>query len=84
MTAVGGTQLQDGWTWNPTSNIPFDPTASLQPGYWQSTQGGGTEAVWNESWGPIATGGGPSADLPAPVLADARRPQHPRQPPRRA
>ena len=23
VTAVGGTQLQDGWTWDPTSDIPF-------------------------------------------------------------
>ncbi len=26
VTSVGGTQLQSGWTWNPTCDIPFDPT----------------------------------------------------------
>ena len=54
VVAVGGTQLQDGWTWDPTSN---DPTTS---GYWNSTSGGDSQAVWNESWGPIGTGGGAS------------------------
>jgi subtilase family serine protease len=67
VTAVGGTQLQDDWTWNPVSNVPFNADGSRNPAYWQSTQGGGTEAVWNESWGPIATGGGPSEIYPRPT-----------------
>jgi subtilase family serine protease len=54
VVGVGGTQLQYGWTWNPSSN---DPNTA---GYWQSTTGGNTNAVWNESWAPIATGGGES------------------------
>ena len=28
VTAVGGTQLQDGWAWNPTSDIRSTPTAA--------------------------------------------------------
>lgn len=69
VVAVGGTQLQYGWTWDPTSNTPFSAsTASgLNPGYWHSTPGGETHAVWNESWAPIATGGGASAIYPEPA-----------------
>lgn len=55
VTSVGGTQLMDGWTWAPTSN---DPSTA---GYWNSTSGGDSQAVWNESWAPIGTGGGASA-----------------------
>jgi subtilase family serine protease len=54
VVAVGGTQLMDGWTWDPTSN---DPSTA---GYFNSTQGGDSQAVWNESWGDIGTGGGAS------------------------
>jgi subtilase family serine protease len=62
VTAVGGTQLQSGWTWNPTCDVPFDPTTGANNAcYFNSTAGGFTEAVWNESWEPVATGGGPSA-----------------------
>jgi subtilase family serine protease len=61
VVAVGGTQLQYGWTWDPTSN---DPSTS---GYWNSTPGGDTQAVWNESWAPIATGGGASVIYPRPA-----------------
>jgi subtilase family serine protease len=60
VVAVGGTQLQYGWTWDPTSN---DPTTS---GYWNSLSGGDSEAVWNESWAPIGTGGGASVIEPRP------------------
>lgn len=60
VVAVGGTQLQDGWTWDPTSDNPSDP------GYWNSTPGGDSQAVWNESWAPIGTGGGVSAIYPRP------------------
>ena len=61
VTAVGGTQLQYGWTWAPTSSQPFNPDGSLNPAYFNATTGGNSEAVWNESWAPDATGGGPSA-----------------------
>lgn len=60
VVAVGGTQLQDGWTWNPSSNDAFTSSGALNPAYWQWTNGGMTQAVWNESWADIATGGGAS------------------------
>ena len=60
VVAVGGTQLQDGWTWNPSSNDAFNSDGSFNPAYWASTPGGDTEAVWNESWAQIGTGGGVS------------------------
>ena len=65
VVAVGGTQLQDGWTWNPSSNDAFT-TTGFNPDYWQWTTGGDTQAVWNESWAPIATGGGASTIYPRP------------------
>lgn len=61
VTAVGGTQLQDGWTWDPTSDVPFLSDGSLNPSYFAATAGGDRNYVWNESWLPAATGGGPSA-----------------------
>jgi subtilase family serine protease len=66
VVAVGGTQLQDGWTWNPSSNDPFNSDGSLNPDYWAATPGGTTQTVWNESWGPIAGGGGVSTIYPQP------------------
>lgn len=66
VTAVGGTQLQYGWTWAPTSDVPFTAAGDYNPGYWNYTVGGDTEVVWNESWLPAATGGGPSAIYPRP------------------
>ena len=69
VTSVGGTQLQYGWTWDPTSNVPF--TASgFNPAYFNSTPAGKSEAVWNESWLPAATGGGVSAVYPRPSWQD--------------
>jgi subtilase family serine protease len=61
VTAVGGTQLQDGWRWNPSSNDAFNSDGSFNPAYWQWTSGPVSQPVWNESWGPIGTGGGASA-----------------------
>jgi subtilase family serine protease len=61
VTAVGGTQLQYGWTWAPTSSDAFNSDGSLNPAYFAFTPGGNSEAVWNESWLPAASGGGPSA-----------------------
>jgi subtilase family serine protease len=66
VTAVGGTQLQDGWHWNPTSDVPFTADGAYNPAYFQSTSGPSSEAVWNESWLPAATGGGPSTIYPRP------------------
>ena len=66
VTAVGGTQLQSGWTWNPTTDTPFTADGAADMAYFGWTDGGNTEAVWNESWLPAATGGGPSAIYPRP------------------
>jgi subtilase family serine protease len=66
VVAVGGTQLQDGWTWNPSSNDAFTASGDFNPAYWTATTGGDSQAVWNESWGPIATGGGASTIYPRP------------------
>src|SRR4051794_17552163 len=61
VTAVGGTQLQYGWTWKPTSDVAFTADGDYNPAYFAYDDGGNTEPVWNESWLPAATGGGPSA-----------------------
>jgi subtilase family serine protease len=61
VVAVGGTQLQDGWTWNPASNDAFTASGNFNPAYWQWNNGGDTQAVWNESWAQIGTGGGASS-----------------------
>ena len=55
VVAVGGTQLMDGWTWDPTSDDPS--TVAYFNSVPSSTV---NNAVWNESWAPIATGGGAS------------------------
>jgi subtilase family serine protease len=60
VVAVGGTQLQYGWTWNPSSNDAFTATGDFNPAYWAWTNGGNSQAVWNESWAQIGTGGGAS------------------------
>ncbi|MGH2971245.1 MAG: S53 family peptidase [Gaiellaceae bacterium] len=60
VTAVGGTQLQHGWTWSPSSDVAESPS------YFASTTGGNRNAVWNESWLPAASGGGPSTIYPRP------------------
>ena len=67
VTAVGGTQLQDGWTWNPQSDVAFNADGSYNPAYWQFGAGGVANVVWNESWLPAATGGGPSAIYARPA-----------------
>jgi len=66
VVAVGGTQLQDGWTRNPSSNDPFTSTGAPNPAYWASTGSGFSQAVWNESFGPFGTGGGASVIYPRP------------------
>lgn len=69
VTSVGGTQLQDGWTWNPSSDVSFTSDGSANPMYFASTPNlnGLTETVWNESWLPGATGGGPSSIYSRPA-----------------
>jgi subtilase family serine protease len=57
VTSAGGTWLQYGWTWSPTS--PTNLSFTL-------TSGSRTEAVWNEPWLPAATGGGLSVLFPTP------------------
>lgn len=76
VTAVGGTQLQYGWTWAPTSDTPFLPDGSYNPAYFNATTTPGslTEVVWNESWLPAATGGGPSAIYGLPSWQQSVRP----------
>jgi subtilase family serine protease len=76
VTSAGGTQLQYGWTWDPTSDTPFLADGSPNPGYFAYTPGGDLNAVWNESWESAATGGGPSVIYTRPswqssVLAGA-------------
>jgi subtilase family serine protease len=66
VTAVGGTQLQDGWKWDPQSDVPFNADGSYNAAYFNWTSGGNRNVVWNESWLPAATGGGPSAIYPRP------------------
>lgn len=70
VTSVGGTQVQSGWTWAPTSDTPFNADGSYNPAYWAWTPGGSSQAVWNESWGPIGTGGGTSAVYGRPAYQD--------------
>jgi subtilase family serine protease len=70
VTAVGGTQLQYGWTWDPTSDVPFLADGSNNPAYFAFTSGGNTEAVWNESWLPAATGGNASTEYARPTFQD--------------
>jgi subtilase family serine protease len=60
VTAVGGTQLQFGWTWNPQSDVAFTANGDFNAQYFNYAPGGDTNVVWNESWLPAATGGGPS------------------------
>lgn len=61
VTAAGGTQLQYGWTWAPTSDNANDPA-----GYFHSTPGGETEVVWDEPIFSAAGTGGRSVLYPTP------------------
>jgi len=62
VTAVGGTQLQRNWRWNPSTDVPFLADGTFNPAYFASTAAADPlNVVWNESWLPAATGGGPSA-----------------------
>jgi hypothetical protein len=73
VTAIGGTQLQYGWTWDPKSDVPFHADGSENPGYWNSTAGGNRQVVWNETWLPAATSGGPSVICSLPPGSRASR-----------
>jgi subtilase family serine protease len=70
VTSVGGTQLQSGWTWDPTQDKPFNDDGSRNALYWNWTPSGESEAVWNESWAGIGTGGGLSSVYPRPSYQD--------------
>lgn len=59
-------QLQYGWTWNPSSNHAFTAAGDFNPDYWAWTNSGNSQAVWNESWAQIGTGGGASVIYPRP------------------
>ena len=86
VTSVGGTQVQSGWTWNPTQDKPFNDDGSRNPLYWAWTTSGSSEAVWNELGASIATGGGLSTVYPRPAYQDLgrqRRRYSPRRPGRR-
>jgi subtilase family serine protease len=72
VTSAGGTQLQYGWTWAPTSSTPYNPDGSQNPAYFNYTTTGQSEAVWNESFLPAATGGGPSAIYGRPSWQSAQ------------
>ena len=71
VTSVGGTQVQSGWTWNPSQDKPFNDDGSRNPLYWAWTPSGSSEAVWNESWASIATGGGLSTVYPRPAYQNS-------------
>ncbi len=57
VTSAGGTWLQLGWTWDPSS------TTSL---HFVNTPGSRTEAAWNEPFIQAAGGGGRSVLFPTP------------------
>lgn len=57
VTSAGGTWLQYGWTWNPST--PTDQS-------YLTTPGSRTEAVWNEPFIQAAGGGGRSVLFPSP------------------
>ena len=76
VVSVGGTQLQAGWTWNPSSNQAFTSSGAFNPAYWQWTDGGNSQAVWNESWAQIVTGGGASTIYQRPSWQAGVDPQY--------
>ncbi|HET8600539.1 MAG TPA: S53 family peptidase, partial [Segeticoccus sp.] len=73
VTSVGGTQLQDGWTWNPTGlDKPWTDTGDYNPDYWASTTtSGSSEAVGDEPAFEFGTGGGLSHVYPRPAFQDS-------------
>ncbi len=72
VTAVGGTQLQLGWRWFPVSDTPFLEDNQPNPAYFSFRSTARLiEVVWNESWGPFATGGGQSVLFERPTWQDS-------------
>ncbi|MDX6400956.1 MAG: hypothetical protein QOF27_1562, partial [Gaiellaceae bacterium] len=68
VTAVGGTQLQYGWRWNPQSDVAFTSDGNYNPAYFgYNLDSTAKNVVWNESWCPCATGGGPSVLYTRPL-----------------
>jgi subtilase family serine protease len=62
VTSVGGTQLQYGWRWNPQSDVAFTADGNYNADYFGYTADATPlNVVWDESWLPAATGGGPSS-----------------------
>jgi subtilase family serine protease len=76
VTAVGGTQLQYGWTWDPSSNDAYLANGSKNPAFWHATDSGNTQPVWNESRWPIGTGGGASLIYSRPSWQSGVDPQY--------
>ena len=72
VTAVGGTHLQLDWIWQANSDRPYEKNGNPDPRYWNTFKETGlrTETVWNESWRPMATGGGKSILYPRPAWQD--------------
>ncbi|KJL19570.1 Pseudomonalisin precursor [Microbacterium azadirachtae] len=70
VTSVGGTQVQSGWTWNPTQDVPYLADGARNPAYWAWNAGGESEAVWNEGGFQIGTGGGLSTVYSRPAFQD--------------
>lgn len=60
VTAIGGTLLQYGWSWDPTSNTPYLDSGDFNLDYFNYNNDPmqRLETVWNEAWAEIATGGG--------------------------
>ncbi len=73
VVAVGGTQLQYGWTWDPSSDTAFTDSGDYNPAYWNSTTTGNTEAVWNEFLGADRRQRRRQRHLPQAQLAERRR-----------
>ena len=71
VTSVGGTQLQYGWTWHPTSDVPFLADGSLNPAYFAWDNGGNSEPVDNEGWAGLVTGGGMSTVYGRPAYQNS-------------
>ncbi len=75
VVGAGGTWLQYGWRWDPTSSadefygcLRTQPFGTCAASYLNSdpAPGSTTEAVWKEDWIQAATGGGLSVLFPTP------------------
>ena len=67
VTAVGGTQLQYGWRWDPLiSTLDLYMTGDLVSYLNYDDSATTTEAVWREDWIQAATGGGLSTIFTTP------------------